>query len=418
MVSWASDFKANPSIASTQNRLTRDAAGRLTRVGNKGMVYTYDGRGMRVMQQRGSDAICSVYDGNEQLIYKLDVGTAVASEYFYAGGVMIARRDRGPDGQTEPAVPETPDPEAKPVVPTPGTPTGGGVALGVDFRWTEVPGATRYAIEVQHEGATRAYNDKIWVNSACSGGTCRFVKSDAAQVGSNRWRLWARNSNGRLAWSAWTSFTVGGGASAAPAIPTPGTPAGSAVALGTDYRWAPVAGASRYSIQVQHGGLTTAFDEAIQANSACTPDECRFIKADAAEAGANQWRLRAGNTAGFSEWSPWRQFSVGNGQADVAPATPLPLYPGGRINESTPQYEWDAVPGAVAYSIEVRTAGGDVRIFHKVTAKSGKCLNTGDRCKWRKDSAPVTGSNRLRLRSFSAGGKVSAWSDYKVFEVK
>jgi hypothetical protein len=98
--------------------------------------------------------------------------------------------------------------------------------------------------------------------------------------------------------------------------------------------------------------------------------------------------------------------------------TDKPIYPGGRINESTPQYEWDAVPGAVAYSIEVRTAGGDVRIFHKVTAKSGKCLNTGDRCKWRKDSAPVTGSNRLRLRSFSAGGKVSAWSDYKVFEVK
>lgn len=56
--------------------------------------------------------------------------------------------------------------------------------------------------------------------------------------------------------------------------------------------------------------LFTAYNGALDANTACTAGNCQFIKSDAALAGENRWRARAGNAVGFSQWSDWGTFFV------------------------------------------------------------------------------------------------------------
>jgi len=209
---------------------------------------------------------------------------------------------------------------------------------------------------------------------------------------------------------------VGDSVSTVPAVPSPGAPAGGSIALGTDFTWAPIAGATQYVIEVQHDGTITAYNDAIKATVACNTSQCRFIKADAAKVGTNRWRLRAENSQGLSGWSAWQNFVVGD-SADVAPPVAQPETPAGVIGYSNPNYKWDAVPGASDYNIEVRDASNEVRLWVKMSAADANCPSAGDQCTWSKDDAPMTGQNRWRLRSLSASEKASEWSKFTQFEV-
>jgi len=95
-----------------------------------------------------------------------------------------------------------------PAVPVPLRPVDEGNSEGVTFHWASVPGVIRYSIEVQHQGLIRGYEPSLPSIETCSMGECRYVKTDAALVGENRWRLRSINDVGASEWSDWANFTV------------------------------------------------------------------------------------------------------------------------------------------------------------------------------------------------------------------
>ena len=223
---------------------------------------------------------------------------------------FVVNGDASPiDEGVEPVIPLTGIPE----LPQPVSPSGSVLELGVDFRWSPVPGATHYAIEVQHNGIIRGYASMLDAELFCTSEECVYIKSDAALLGNNRWRLKAGNAIGTTVWTTWMEFTVGPSSSSGPtipALPVPTSPAGSLVNPVVDYQWRAIADATRYVIEVQHNGEIRSYDEMIDASTACSAGNCRYSKPDAALVGENRWRLRAGNTAGFSDWSDWQNFIV------------------------------------------------------------------------------------------------------------
>ncbi len=95
-----------------------------------------------------------------------------------------------------------------PAVPVPGSPQGDGVELGSYYTWTPVLGATHYAIEIQHNGEIRGYDNSISATDACDVNTCIYTKPDASRDGSNRWRVGAYADSEFSGWSQWQTFTV------------------------------------------------------------------------------------------------------------------------------------------------------------------------------------------------------------------
>ncbi len=200
-----------------------------------------------------------------------------------------------------------------PAMPIPSSPSGTGYAQNVSFQWDSVPGVIDYAIEIQNEGLTRAWEPEIPANLACFSDVCEFVKSDAALPGNNRWRLSARNNVGQTQWSEWVVFVVSEPSPPVvtpPAVPVPGSPQGDGVELGSDYTWAAVTGGTRYAIEIQHDGEIRGYDNSINASDACDANICRYTKPDASRIGSNRWRVGAYGDHGFSGWSQWQTFIV------------------------------------------------------------------------------------------------------------
>ena len=222
------------------------------------------------------------------------------------------------------------EPDAVPTVPAPVSPADDGNRLESAFYWPVVPGAEFYVIEVQHEGAIRAYEPIIPATSACQNGQCVYYKTDAVMMGNNRWRLRAGNTFGVSTWSPWTDFVVSlpaeGGSDGPidgddafdrfPAIPIPSSPSGNGSGSGygftqsLSFQWNSVPGTIDYAIEIQHDNLIRVWEPAIPANLACSSGVCEFVKAYAALPGDNRWRLSARNNSGQTQWSDWVEFTV------------------------------------------------------------------------------------------------------------
>ncbi len=70
-----------------------------------------------------------------------------------------------------------------------------------------------------------------------------------------------------------------------------------------------VEGAIIYSVEVQHSGTIRGYNDSLLASEACSAGGCIYSKPDAALSGENRWRVRAGNSNGFSAWSEWQDFT-------------------------------------------------------------------------------------------------------------
>ncbi len=205
-----------------------------------------------------------------------------------------------------------------PVVPVLQLPSGDSSNAVSDYVWSAAPGVVEYAIEVQHQGSIRAYEPSLAASEACVSGQCRYTKSDAALIGENRWRVRAINNVGSSAWSEWINFSVSSVVSdptapsnaIVPAIPVPFSPVSQQSAQVADYVWGEVAGATMYAVEVQHAGTIRGYNNNLLAAESCSGGECIYSKPDAALSGENRWRVRAGNSNGFSAWSDWQNFTT------------------------------------------------------------------------------------------------------------
>jgi len=204
-----------------------------------------------------------------------------------------------------------------PAVPELLMPLGGNSGAVADYVWSAVPGVLEYAIEVRHEGSIRAYEPSIPASEACISGQCTFTKSDAALIGTNLWRVRAINNVGSSEWSDSVSFGVSQIAddptapsdAFIPATPVPVSPINELGAQAADYRWGEVTGATLYAVEVQHMETIRGYTNNLSASEACSATGCIYSKPDAALQGDNRWRVRSGNSNGFSAWSEWQDFT-------------------------------------------------------------------------------------------------------------
>lgn len=321
------------------------------------------------------------------------------------------------------------EPDAVPAVPELYSPYGSDVHLESAFFWPVVSGARFYVIEVQHEGSIRAYESMIPAAVACKNGQCAYYKTDAVKMGNNRWRLRAGNDFGVSAWSPWTDFVVSlpaesntngpvDGSDAFdrfPGMPLPSSPSGTGYARNVSFQWDAVPGIIDYAIEIQHEGLTRAWEPDIPANLACSSDVCEFVKSDAALPGNNRWRLSARNNAGQTQWSDWVVFTVSESTPPVVtpPAVPVPGNPQGDAVEPGSDYTWAAVDGAMQYAIEIQH-DGEIRGYDNTIYASDAC--DADICRYTKPDAARSGSNRWRVGAYGDYG-FSGWSQWQTFIV-
>lgn len=319
-----------------------------------------------------------------------------------------------------------------PGAPHPVWPFGSAIALESDFRWSAVPNATYYVIEVRHNDSIRAYEPTIMASTACLASQCWYIKSDAVLNGANRWRLRAGNDAGVSEWSPWVDFfvgqPVGGGIpfndpafAEIPALPDPQLPFGNSSNAVTDYVWSPVPGALQYAIEVRHEGSIRAYEPSIPAAEACLSSQCSYTKSDAALVGANRWRVRAINDIGPSEWSDWVNFGVSRVADDPSapsgafiPGAPAPAWPVNQTGNQLVDYRWSEVTGATMYAIEIQHME-IIRGYDDNLLAAEIC--TGDGCIYGKPDAARPGENRWRVRAGNSNG-FSVWSEWQFFTIQ
>ena len=173
--------------------------------------------------------------------------------------------------------------------------------------WRPVSGAAAYGVEVQHysRGLRRWSTNYIKRRVNVSNYTFNFVGDRPG-----RWRVWAIGRNNRAGRkSAWRTFTytTGGvetGTLRAPVLISPRSNSTfSHFPRRTTLRWRPVAGASKYRVEVQFysSGRYTAWKSATVSS---TNYRFTFVGAQ-----PGRWRVRAirANNS-FGRVSAWRRF--------------------------------------------------------------------------------------------------------------
>lgn len=269
-----------------------------------------------------------------------------------SSGVAVARY------HGEPAAPAL----TPPALTSPGIKTAPGPALTTlspTFTWKGVKNATGYALTLTDASTGR----NVYTASTLGTDTSHVVPVDVLVPGFRYgWTMQTRNGGTVGAASPPSYFTVSE-TTPVPMIPAPTNP-GMATRPGKEVPTAEVAFAWRASAGTQFYGLyvterataTTAYQiETLPGNVAKhTPPSGTF------QAGkVYEWRLRARNAAGWSQYSAPFYFSVKPGTA--LPSPPSLVEPG-RTNSPgsvlaagmlTPTFKWKAVPTATAYGLYI-----------------------------------------------------------------
>ena len=225
------------------------------------------------------------------------------------------------------------------------TPSGSTVSGIPALTWSRVAGATSYNLQYSA--------DADFVTGVTKIGTVnrRYVPKAALPAGTLWWRVQAKNASGTSDWST-TSFDVDPTAGPTLSVPSDGQlldQPDDPVLLS----WTPVAGALSYTVQLDDdpGDFVTPVVSTSGIRTTA------YVMQNPQVATTYHWRVRAQlDGAVVSDWSEIRTFAVG-GLADpvlVAPAD-NPDSPGPDTTVDDVVLQWQPVPGAVHYNLQVST---------------------------------------------------------------
>ncbi|HYE57300.1 MAG TPA: hypothetical protein VD948_02295, partial [Rhodothermales bacterium] len=227
--------------------------------------------------------------------------------------------------------------------PTATSPANGatGVSMSPTLTWAAVPGATGYEVEV----ATDADFTNVVTRQAGLTVTSLTLSGLASNT-AYFWRVRGTVGGGAGAYSAVRSFTT---VVAPPGAPTLSAPAEGAtgVSASPTLTWAAVTGATGYEVQV---ATDAAFASVVKSQSGITATS--FAVTGLANNTTYYWRVRAGNTAGLSDWSTSSFTTI-----VALPGAPTLASPaeGATGVSASPTLTWASVTGATGYTVEVRT---------------------------------------------------------------
>lgn len=188
---------------------------------------------------------------------------------------------------------------------------------------------------------------------------------------------------------------------AVPAMPTGLLATFGSVAADPLLRWDPVAGATRYQVQVATGAtFGAAALSAYTSNTALTPDS-------ALTPGTHAWRVRAEDATG---WGPWASDAFT--RAALTLSMPIQLTPtdGAVLDRLTdpPVASWTSVVGAADYELDLLLVEPGAEPFGfttRTTVESFSFLRPGMAVQW-------------RVRARSRDGAAGAWSPVRTLSME
>ncbi|MBI5953997.1 MAG: M4 family metallopeptidase [Chloroflexi bacterium] len=256
--------------------------------------------------------------------------------------------------------------------PTLVSPTGSVQTNRPTFDWDDVPNATGYTVQVSTVNTFAS----ILMTGTSTASTYTPVKDLPANK-TLFWRVIANGANGPSLPSGFLSITT----AATPSIPLLSAPADNLLVTDTltpklDWTNSTIpAGVTfgRYQLEV---ATDAAFSSVVLTQDVSGgPTVSEFtLTAPLSPNTKYYWRVRSFSSAGnFSGWSLTRSFRIPMTAATlVSPSGTLPT------SDLTPAFDWDDVPGATSYSIQIYTTSTFSTTLVNTTASSSTFTPTAN----------------------------------------
>lgn len=221
-----------------------------------------------------------------------------------------------------------------------------GISLTPTLSWNVVPNASFYHLQVSTSGSFSS--TVIDIDGLVNSG---YVVQPGVLLNNTKyyWRVNATNTGGISNWSTVWDFTT---IIAAPSAPNLLLPLNNATNVSTqpNMDWTDAAGADSYHLQIAYdinfGSLASDITGITTSGYVVGPG---ILSGNT----PYFWRVSSANVGGTSSWSTVFKFTTGIG----VPAAPILLAPPNhQIGTSrTPYLDWNNVPGATSYRVQVST---------------------------------------------------------------
>ena len=256
------------------------------------------------------------------------------------------------------------------------TPSGIIAITTPTYRWTPVPGATGYSMQVYDYSTGYRINGGLTMGTGpgqvdCTTvpGECSVTPTITLNPANHWWRVLGRNAYGSGPWSSMTGFSV--------VIQPPSTPSlvapidTSTVTTSTPtYQWSASTGVvTNYRLVVTNGATEVLNALYTPLSLGCNGGGICSVKPGAALTnGGYTWHVRGENLVGVGSWSTAWSFTVA---ILTPPAAPTPLAPLGPTATNPVTYRWTNVSGATGYSMQVYDYTTGFRINGGLTMGTG-----------------------------------------------
>lgn len=274
-------------------------------------------------------------------------------------------------------------------------------ATGIRLSWKPVAGVTTYKIEVENEGPLSApYHVEVTVNDTV------YLPTGLSSNEKYKFKVRSICGNNQSDWSAAFKFATGagntgGGGNSGPCS-TPGGLMVTGTAAGSvTLSWNAVAGAASYSIEVENASGNNQF----YSFTTTTPNTMFTLTG----LGTNlqyKFKVRTNCNSGHSDWSPWLTFNSTSGAGSGNSGCSVPTGLSAAVSGGVVTLSWNAVAGALTYTLEVENGQGNNTIFHVEATVSGGTYQPA--------GLLANKNYKFKVRANCAGGH-SAWSAWQLF---
>lgn len=210
--------------------------------------------------------------------------------------------------------------------------------------------------------------------------------------------------------------SVSGDCVTPPAVPTTVSPTGAITTTTPAYVWNAVTGAISYSLRVQTSAGATIINASHTAAAAgcgagTGTGTCTITPSTVLGGGTSyNWSVSATNAGGTSAFSTDRAFSP------TVAAVPTTISPAGAISTLVPAYSWNAVSGAISYSLLVQSSVSGIIISQSYSAASVGCGAGTGTCSVTPGAALTYGASYTWSVSATNPVGTSAFSAARAFE--